>query len=106
MIFIIMKIIITEKQLKGIKGEIDEGSSGELYRTAEKLYNMVKNRPFQSKTSMIEDIVRILSRLWYIFQTLFSVFPSPVKRGHLIWVILIISFVFVKVDPIHPNNVL
>jgi hypothetical protein len=62
-IFIIMKIIITEKQLKGIKGEIDEGSSGEIYRVAERIYNMVKNQPFQNKNSMIEDIVRLISRL-------------------------------------------
>lgn len=61
-IFIIMKIIITEKQLKGIKGEIDEGSRGEIYWVAEKIYNMVKNQPFQNKNSMIEDIVRLISR--------------------------------------------
>jgi hypothetical protein len=57
-----MKIIITEKQLKVMKGEIDE-SSRELYRVAERIYNLVKNRPTVGRNSTIDDIVKVLRTL-------------------------------------------
>ena len=57
-----MKIIITEKQLKEMKGEIDE-SPRELYRVAERIYNLVKNRPTVGRSSTIDDIVKVLRTL-------------------------------------------
>jgi len=57
-----MKIIITEKQLKEMKGEIDE-SQRELYRVAERIYNLVKNRPTVGRNSTIDDIVKVLRTL-------------------------------------------
>ena len=61
-IFISMKILLSEKQVKKInKKELDEVSNS-AYSLAEKIYRMVKNRPFHDREKMISDIAKMIDR--------------------------------------------
>ena len=54
-----MKMIVTEKQLKSVKGEIEEVTNSSMTK-AERIYKMVKNTPFSSPEKMISRIARII----------------------------------------------
>lgn len=44
-------------------GEINESKRTDLKLTAEKIYDLVKNRPFSGKQETVRDIVRLLRSL-------------------------------------------
>ena len=59
-----MKIVLTEKQISSLVSKLNESNrDGRLTDFAERIYDIVKNRPFQSKRDAIKDIVRILNRI-------------------------------------------
>lgn len=56
-----MKIVISEKQLKEVKKEIEEQSSWAM-STAERIYLMIKNTPFHDRKEMIKKIARMIEK--------------------------------------------
>lgn len=59
-----MKIVLTEKQISSLVSKLNESNKdGRLTDFAERIYDIVKNRPFQNKRDAIKDIIRILNRI-------------------------------------------
>ena len=60
-----MKIVLTEKQISSLVSKLNESNRDDRLRDfAERIYDIVKNRPFQNKRDAIKDIIRILNRIW------------------------------------------